>query len=91
MSFEYGRKNPLENNWYVEPQAQLQYTYLASTDYRTSQSTDVQLSGTDSLIGRVGFRIGRELDDKTASMLTLMLTMNFWVIRIFLPAIGPAL
>lgn len=66
LSFEYGRKNPLENNWYVESQAQLQYTYLASTDYRTSQSTDVQLSGTDSLIGRVGFRIGRELDDKTA-------------------------
>lgn len=66
LSFEYGRKNPLENNWYVEPQAQLQYTYLASTDYRTSQSTDVQLSSTDSLIGRVGFRIGRELDDKTA-------------------------
>lgn len=66
LSFEYGRKNPLENNWYVEPQAQLQYTYLASTDYRTSQSTDVQLSGTDSLIGRVGFRIGRELDYKTA-------------------------
>lgn len=66
LSFEYGRKNPLENNWYVEPQAQLQYTYLASTDYRTSQSTDVQLSGTDSLIGRVGFRIGRELDDKIA-------------------------
>lgn len=66
LSFEYGRKNPLENNWYVEPQAQLQYTYLASTEYRTSQSTDVQLSGTDSLIGRVGFRIGRELDDKTA-------------------------
>ncbi|WP_462339265.1 autotransporter outer membrane beta-barrel domain-containing protein [Phascolarctobacterium succinatutens] len=66
LSFEYGRKNPLENNWYVEPQAQLQYTYLAYTDYRTSQSTDVQLSGTDSLIGRVGFRIGRELDDKTA-------------------------
>lgn len=66
LSFEYGRKNPLENNWYVEPQDQLQYTYLASTDYRTSQSTDVQLSGTDSLIGRVGFRIGRELDDKTA-------------------------
>lgn len=66
LSFEYGRKNPLENNWYVEPQAQLQYTYLASTDYSTSQSTDVQLSGTDSLIGRVGFRIGRDLDDKTA-------------------------
>lgn len=65
LSFEYGRKNPLENNWYLEPQAQLQYTYLASTDYRTSQGTDVQLSGTDSLIGRVGFRIGRELDDKT--------------------------
>ena len=65
LSFEYGRKNPLENSWYVEPQAQLQYTYLASTDYRTSQGTDVQLSGTDSLIGRVGFRIGRELDDKT--------------------------
>lgn len=65
LSFEYGRKNALENSWYVEPQAQLQYTYLGSTDYRTSQGSDVHLAGTDSLISRLGFRLGRELDNKT--------------------------
>ena len=65
LSFEYGRKNALENSWYVEPQAQLQYTYLGSTDYRTSQGSDVHLAGTDSLISCLGFRLGRELYNKT--------------------------
>lgn len=65
LSFEYGRKKPLSSSWYIEPQAQMQYTYLGSADYRTSQGSQVHLAGTDSLIGRIGFRLGRDIGDKT--------------------------
>ncbi|WP_320833765.1 autotransporter outer membrane beta-barrel domain-containing protein [Mitsuokella sp.] len=65
LSFEYGRKMPLSSSWYIEPQAQAQYTYLGSTDYRTTQGTRVHLSGTDSFISRLGFRLGQDLSDKT--------------------------
>lgn len=65
LSFEYGRKMPLISSWYIEPQAQLQYTYLGSTDYHTSQGSQVHLAGTDSLISRLGFRMGRDIGDKT--------------------------
>ena len=61
LSFEYGRKMPLASSWYIEPQAQAQYTYLGSTDYRTTQGTRVHLSGTDSFISRLGFRLGQDL------------------------------
>lgn len=70
LSFEYGRKKPLSSNWFIEPQAQLQYTYLGSTDYRTSQGTQVALAGTDSLISRLGFRLGRDLSDRTSFYIT---------------------
>lgn len=65
LSFEYGRKMPLTSSWYIEPQAQIQYTYLGSTDYHTSQGSQVHLAGTDSLISRLGFRMGRDIGDKT--------------------------
>lgn len=70
LSFEYGRKKPLAYGWFIEPQAQLQYTYLGSTDYRTSQGTQVDLAGTDSLISRLGFRLGRDLGSRTSFYLT---------------------
>lgn len=65
LSFEYGRKMPLASSWYIEPQAQAQYTYLGSTDYRTTQGTRVHLSGTDSFISRLGFRLGKDFGEKT--------------------------
>ncbi|WP_317302074.1 autotransporter outer membrane beta-barrel domain-containing protein [Acidaminococcus timonensis] len=70
LSFEYGRKKPLASNWFIEPQAQLQYTYLGSTSYRTSQGTQVDLAGTDSLISRLGFRLGRDISDRTSFYIT---------------------
>lgn len=65
LSLEYGRKVPLSSSWYIEPQAQAQYTYLGSTDYHTTQGTRVHLSGTDSFISRLGFRLGQDLGEKT--------------------------
>lgn len=70
LSVEYGRKRPLASDWFIEPQAQLQYTYLSSTSYRTSQDTQVHLAGTDSLISRLGFRLGRDISDRTSFYIT---------------------
>lgn len=70
MSFEYGRKKDLPSSWYVEPQAQLQYTYLGSVDYTNTQGSRIHLAGTDSLISRLGFRLGRDISDKTTFYLS---------------------
>lgn len=58
LSAEYGWKFANEQGWYVEPQAQLQYSYVSSADYTTSQNSKVELDSINSLIGRVGFRAG---------------------------------
>ena len=63
MSAEYGRKKDLGNDWYIEPQAQLQYAYVTDASYTTSQGTKVSLDSIDSLIGRAGFRLGRDTDE----------------------------
>lgn len=60
LSLEYGRKLPLSSSWYIEPQAQAQYTYLGSTDYRTTQGSRVHLAGTDSFISRLGQDLGKQ-------------------------------
>lgn len=62
-SAEYGRKKDIGSEWYFEPQAQLQYAYVTSADYTTSQNTKVELDGIDSLIGRAGFRLGRDTSE----------------------------
>ena len=64
-SAEYGRKKDLGNDWYIEPQAQIQYAHVTDADYTTSQGTNVQLDAIDSLIGRVGFRLGKDMSEKT--------------------------
>lgn len=60
MSGEIGKKFMLNEKLYFEPQAQLQYTYVDKTDYTTNQGTKVQIDDINSLIGRVGFRIGHD-------------------------------
>lgn len=61
-SMEYGRKNLMKHDWIFEPQAQLVYTYLSGADYITSNKISVDMDSTNSLIGRAGFRFGREYD-----------------------------
>lgn len=63
VSAEYGRKKDIGSDWYFEPQAQMQYAYVTSADYTTSQGTKVKLDGIDSLIGRAGFRLGRDINE----------------------------
>ena len=65
LSAEYGRKKDLGHDWYFEPQAQLQYARVTGADYTTSQGTRVDLDAIDSLIARAGFRLGRDLDERS--------------------------
>lgn len=65
VSAEYGKKNDMGNNWYFEPQAQLQFARVTGADYVTSQDTKVSLDGINSLIGRAGFRLGRDLNENS--------------------------
>ena len=65
VSAEYGRKKDIGNNWYFEPQAQLQLARVTGASYTTSQNTDVTLDSINSLIGRAGFRLGRDVDERS--------------------------
>ena len=64
-SVEYGKKNDMGGGWYFEPQAQLQFARVTGADYVTSQDTKVSLDGINSLIGRAGFRLGRDLNENS--------------------------
>lgn len=68
LSAEYGRKKMLnDEGWYIEPQTQLQYTHLTGADYQTNLGTNVSMESVNSLIGRVGFRLGKDIDDDKKS------------------------
>ncbi len=69
ISAEYGRKKDMGNDWYFEPQAQLQLARVTGTDYTTSQGTKVSVDGINSLIGRAGFRIGKDFGEEKQSTL----------------------
>lgn len=61
VSYEQGKKFQNDEKWFIEPQAQLQYAYVTSDEYQTTQGTDVRLDGIHSLIGRVGVRVGKDI------------------------------
>ena len=69
ISAEYGRKKDIGNDWYIEPQAQLQLARVTGADYVTNQNTKVSVDGINSLIGRAGFRIGKDFGEEKQSTL----------------------
>ena len=76
-SAEYGKKNDMGGGWYFEPQAQLQFARVTGADYVTSQDTKVSLDGINSLIGRAGFRLGRDLNENSTVYLKADLLHEF--------------
>ena len=60
---EYGRKKTLSRGWSLEPQAQLTYHYLWGDDYTTRNGARVYQDNADSLVGRLGFVLGREFHE----------------------------
>ena len=77
VSAEYGKKNDMGNNWYFEPQAQFQLARVTGADYVTTQGSKVNVDGINSLIGRAGFRIGRDMDENSTVYLKADLLHEF--------------
>ena len=66
VSAEYGRKKPLgDDGWYIEPQTQLTFGYLWGDEYTLSNGVRVEQDDMLSLVGRAGFHLGRDIDEKT--------------------------
>ena len=62
-SAEYGYMKNLKNDWYITPQVQLQLAKVTGADYTTNQNTNVHVDDIDSIIGRAGFKLGRNFGD----------------------------
>ncbi len=67
ISAEYGRKKDIGSDWYFEPQIQAQLARVTGADYTTSQGTKVNVDGINSLIGRAGFRLGKDFGEEKQS------------------------
>ena len=67
VSAEYGRKKDIGNDWYFEPQVQAQLARVTGADYTTNQGTKVSVDGINSLIGRAGFRLGKDIGEEKQS------------------------
>ena len=65
-SVEWGRKKVLNDAWYIEPQSQLQYTHINGHDFRTNDGIGQDFDSVHSFIGRLGFRLGRDIDANKA-------------------------
>ena len=65
ISAEVGRKlsNP-KTGMFIAPNAQLQYTMVTDAQYSTNQGTRVDQDRIDSVIGRMGVRIGRAFGEE---------------------------
>ena len=61
VSAEFGKRIQQGNGLWVEPQVELTYGTIDSAEFKLGQKT-VQVGDMDSLIGRVGFRIGKDLE-----------------------------
>ena len=70
ISFEAGAKlSDARTGMFIEPNAQLQYTYVNEAHYRTSQNSSVDQGNIESLIARMGYRIGRQFGETQQHML----------------------
>lgn len=64
LSGEYGKKIALEDDWYVTPQAQLTLMRIGGEDYTTNNGINVHQDTLHSAVGRLGFELGKKIDDK---------------------------
>lgn len=55
LSGEFGWRFDVNQSFYVEPQAEVTYTYLDSDKLKLSSGHEYELDSVDSLIGRLGF------------------------------------
>ncbi len=60
FSAEYGKRFHQESYW-IEPQAELTYGRVSSADFMTKNGAFVHQDSMDSLVGRLGFSLGKDI------------------------------
>lgn len=60
FSAEYGKRFHQESYW-IEPQAELTYGRVSSADFTTKNWASVHQDSMDSLVGRLGFSLGKDI------------------------------
>ena len=61
LSAEYGKRFTKGNGFWIEPQVELTYGTVGSVDYLTSKGARVHQDSVDSLVGRLGFSLGKDI------------------------------
>lgn len=61
FSAEYGKRFKGENNFWIEPQAELTYGRVDSANFTTAKGVHVHQDSLDSLVGRLGFALGKDI------------------------------
>ena len=61
ISAEYGKRFEQGNGFWIEPQVELTYGTVGAVDYTTVNGAKVRQEGMDSLVGRVGFSLGKDI------------------------------
>ena len=60
FSAEYGKRFHQESYW-IEPQAELTYGRVSSADFTTKNGASVHQDSMDSLVGHLGFSLGKDI------------------------------
>ena len=61
LSAEYGKRFTNDNGFWIEPQVELTYGTVGGVDYLTNKGYSVHKDSTDSLVGRLGFALGKNI------------------------------
>lgn len=66
VSAEYGKRFKQGNGMWIEPQVELTYGKIGSANYKTNNGVSVRQDGMESLVGRVGFALGKDFKQGNA-------------------------
>ncbi|WP_303052456.1 autotransporter outer membrane beta-barrel domain-containing protein [uncultured Dialister sp.] len=61
FSAEYGKRFKGQNDFWIEPQAELTYGRVDSANFTTAKGVHVHQDSLDSLVGRLGFALGKDI------------------------------
>ena len=61
LSAEYGKRFTKDNGFWIEPQVELTYGKISSADYLTANKVQVSQGDTNSIVGRLGFSLGKDI------------------------------
>ncbi len=62
VSAEYGKRFKQDNGMWIEPQVELTYGKIGSANYKTDNGVSVRQDGMESIVGRVGFALGKDFN-----------------------------